>query len=426
MVALFLAIRIVLNPFLILSSQFFNIIHPLTNKLWEVNLALNILIAPSGFKESLGAEEVANCIATGILKVLPDACIRKAPLVDGGEGFTKALIAATNGTLHSLKVTGPVGQPIDSHFGLLGGTDDKTAVLEMAAAAGLRLVPSDRRNPLTTTTYGVGELIKAALDAGAERILLGCGDSGTNDGGAGMAQALGVKLLDRTGKQLNLGGGELINLDRIDFSERDPRLERVQIDVACNWHNVLCGEKGVARVFGPQKGASKETVEQLALALDHYAEIIKRDLGIDVREMPGSGASGGLGTGLYTLIGAKLYPRYEIVMKYLDLDRLLPESDLVITAEGCLDYQTPQGKIPAEVASRAKIYDLPVIALAGSLGKGAEVNWQHGIDYFTSIVDRPCQLSEAIADAATLLTNSAESMARLMLVGQQVEFKSQN
>ncbi|MBW4535741.1 MAG: glycerate kinase [Pleurocapsa minor HA4230-MV1] len=389
-------------------------------------MALNILIAPSGFKESLGAEEVANCIATGILKVLPDACIRKAPLVDGGEGFTKALIAATNGTLHSLKVTGPVGQPIDSHFGLLGGTDDKTAVLEMAAAAGLRLVPSDRRNPLTTTTYGVGELIKAALDAGAERILLGCGDSGTNDGGAGMAQALGVKLLDRTGKQLNLGGGELINLDRIDFSERDPRLERVQIDVACNWHNVLCGEKGVARVFGPQKGASKETVEQLALALDHYAEIIKRDLGIDVREMPGSGASGGLGTGLYTLIGAKLYPRYEIVMKYLDLDRLLPESDLVITAEGCLDYQTPHGKIPAEVASRAKIYDLPVIALAGSLGKGAEVNWQHGIDYFTSIVDRPCQLSEAIADAATLLTNSAESMARLMLVGQQVEFKSQN
>jgi glycerate kinase len=420
MVALFLAIRIVLNPFLIFSSQFFNIIHPLTVKLWEVNLALNILIAPSGFKESLGAEEVANCIATGILKVLPDACIRKAPLVDGGEGFTKALVAATNGTLHSLKVTGPVGEPVNSHFGLLGGKDNKTAVLEMAAAAGLRLVPLDRRNPLTTTTYGVGELIKAALDTGAERILVGCGDSGTNDGGAGMAQALGVKLLDRAGKQLDLGGGELINLDRIDFSERDPRLERVQIDVACNWHNVLCGEKGVARVFGPQKGASKETVEQLALALDHYAEIIKRDLGFDVEEMPGSGASGGLGTGLYALIGAKLYPRYEIVMKYLDLDRLLPESDLVITAEGCLDDQTPQGKIPAEVASRAKMYDLPVIALAGSLGKGSEVNWQHGIDYFTSIVDRPCQLTEAIADAANLLTNSAESMARLMLVGQLV------
>jgi glycerate 2-kinase len=383
-------------------------------------LALNILIAPSGFKESLDAEEVANCIATGILKVLPDACIHKAPLVDGGEGFTKALVAATDGTLYQLKVTGPVGQQVDSYFGLLGGKDDKTAVLEMAAAAGLRLVPSDMRNPLTTTTYGVGELIKAALDAGAERILVGCGDSGTNDGGAGMAQALGVKLLDRTGKQLNWGGGELINLDRIDLSERDPRLEQVQIDVACNWHNVLCGDKGVARVFGPQKGASPETVEQLASALDNYAEIIQRDLGIDVRETPGSGASGGLGTGLSALIGAKLHPRYEIVMKYLDIDRLLPESDLVITAEGCLDYQTPKGKIPAEVASRAKIYDLPVIALAGSLGKGAEINWQHGIDYFTSIVDRPCQLNEAIADAANLLTNSAEAVARLMLVGQHV------
>lgn len=388
-------------------------------------MALNILIAPSGFKESLDAEEVANCIATGILKVLPNACIHKAPLVDGGEGFTKALVAATGGTLHSLQVTGPVGQPVDSYFGLLGGKDSKTAVLEMAAAAGLRLVPQDQRNPLTTTTYGVGELIKAALDAGAERILVGCGDSGTNDGGAGMAQALGVKLGDRTGKQLGWGGGELINLDRIDLSERDPRLEQVQIDVACNWHNVLCGVKGVARVFGPQKGASPETVEQLASALDNYAEIIQRDLGIDVREVPGSGASGGLGTGLSALIGAKLYPRYEIVMKYLDIDRLLPESDLVITAEGCLDYQTPHGKIPAEVASRAKIYDLPVIALAGSLGKGAEVNWQHGIDYFTSIVDRPCQLNEAIADAANLLTNSAEAMARLMLVGRQVEVRNQ-
>jgi glycerate 2-kinase len=383
-------------------------------------LALNILIAPSGFKESLDAKEVADCIATGILKVLPDASICKAPLVDGGEGFTKALVEATNGTLHHLKVTGPVGQPVDSYFGLLGGKDRKTAVLEMAAAAGLRLVPSNMRNPLTTTTYGVGELIKAALDTGAERILIGCGDSGTNDGGAGMAQALGVKLLDHSGQQLNWGGGELINLDRIDLSERDTRLERVQIDVACNWHNVLCGDKGVARVFGPQKGASLETVEQLASALDHYAKVIEGDLGIDVREIPGGGASGGLGSGLYALIGAKLYPRYEIVMKYLDIDRLLPESDLVITAEGCLDYQTPNGKIPVEVASRAKIYDLPVIALAGSLGKGAEVNWQHGIDYFTSIVDRPCQMNEAIAEASTLLTNSAEALARLMLIGQLV------
>jgi glycerate 2-kinase len=222
-------------------------------------MTLNILIAPSGFKESLDAEQVADCIATGILRVLQDVRIRKAPLVDGGEGFTKALVGATDGTLHTLQVTGPVGEPVNSHFGFLGGTRQKTAVLEMAAAAGLRLVPPQMRDPLITTTYGVGELIKAALEARAERILIGCGDSGTNDGGAGMAQALGVKLLDEAGNSLGLGGGELIKLKQIDSSQRHPRLDQVQIDVACNWHNVLCGEQGVARVFGPQKGASPET-----------------------------------------------------------------------------------------------------------------------------------------------------------------------
>ena len=384
---------------------------------------LNILIAPSGFKESLDADLVANCISDGILRVLPNARTLKAPLVDGGEGFTLALVKATDGTLHPVKVTGPVGKPVDSHFGFLGGTGQKTAVLEMAAAAGLRLVPPEVRNPLITTTYGVGELIKAALDAGAERILVGCGDSGTNDGGAGMAQALGVKLLDETGNQIGWGGGELIKLKRIDFSERDPRLEKVQIDVACNWHNLLCGSKGVARVFGPQKGASPETVEQMALALEHYAAVIDNDLSIDVREMPGSGASGGLGTGLYALINAKLHPRYEIVMHYLELDRLLPDADLVITAEGCLDYQTPQGKIPAEVARRAKRYNLPVIALAGTIGQGAETNWQYGIDYFASILTYPCQLSEAIAEASTLLTNAAESVARLLIIGQEIRLE---
>ncbi|NJM69700.1 MAG: glycerate kinase [Scytonema sp. RU_4_4] len=383
-------------------------------------MTLRILIAPSGFKESLDAEQVADCIATGILRVLPDVSICKAPLVDGGEGFTKTLVAATGGTLHHLEVTGPIGQKVQSHFGFLGGTTQKTAVLEMAAAAGLRLVPSDMRNPMITTTYGVGELIKAALDAGAQRILVGCGDSGTNDGGAGMAQALGVKLLDNSGKQLGLGCGELIKLKRIDFSEKDSRLERVQIDVACNWHNVLCGDKGVARVFGPQKGASPQIVEQMALALEHYAAVIETDLGIDVREMPGSGASGGLGTGLHALIGAKLHSRYDIVMQYLELDNLIPEVDLVITAEGCIDYQTPRGKIPAEVAKRAKRYELPVIALVGTVGKDAEINLRQGIDYYNSILTHPCQLSEAIAQTTTLLTNAAEQVARLLLVGRQI------
>lgn len=384
-------------------------------------MTLHILIAPSGFKESLEADEVANCIATGIARVMPDAQLKKAPLVDGGEGFSKALVEATGGTLHPLKVTGPVGQQVDAHFGFLGGTETKTAILEMAAAAGLRLVPPQVRDPLVTTTYGVGELIKAALDAGAQRILVGCGDSGTNDGGAGMVQALGVRLLDAAGKELGRGGGELAKLEHIDLSHREPRIEQVQIDVACNWYNVLCGANGVARVFGPQKGASPETVELTAAALERYAEVIEKDLGIDVREIAGGGASGGLGAGSHALLGAQLHPRYEIVMQYLEFDNLLPQADLVITAEGCIDSQTPRGKIPVEVAQRAKRYHLPVIVLAGKIGRGASVNWKYGIDSFTSILESPCQLFEAITDATTLLTNAAERVARLLLVGQQLK-----
>jgi len=383
-------------------------------------MTLRILVAPSGFKESLGAEEVADCIATGISRALPDAQIQKAPLVDGGEGFAKGLVAATGGALHDVTVTGPVGQPVRAHYGFLGGADPRTAVLEMAAAGGLWLVPRDARDPLTTTTYGVGELIKAALDAGAERVLVGCGDSGTNDGGAGAAQALGVRLLDNEGRDLGRGGGELAKLHNIDVSRRDARLEQVQIEVACNWHNLLCGPEGVARVFGPQKGASPEKVERLAAALEHYADVIARELDVDVRTMLGGGASGGLGAGLHALLGAKLHPRYQIVMRYLDLDRLLGEADLVFTAEGSLDFQTPRGKIPAEVARRAKRFGLPVIALAGTIGKDAHINYDYGIDAFASILRAPCTLDEAIAQASEMLVSCAENAMRMVTVGQKL------
>ena len=383
-------------------------------------MTIRILIAPSGFKESLDANEVSDCIATGILRALPEAEIKQLPLVDGGEGFTKTLVETTGGTLHHVTVTGPVGQPVAAHYGFLGGAETKTAVLEMAAAAGLRLVPRDARDPLKTTTYGVGELIKAALDDGAERILVGCGDSGTNDGGAGMAQALGIQLLDAAGKELGLGGGELARLARIDLSQRDRRLSEVQIDVACNWHNLLCGSRGVARVFGPQKGASPEVVEKMAVMLDNYADVIEKDLGIDVREMPGGGSSGGLGTGLHALLGANLYSRYDIVMQYLAIDSLLEDIDLVFTAEGSIDFQTPQGKIPAEVARRAKSYQLPVVVLAGTIGQDAAINLDYGIDSFASILEAPCTLLDAIATASELLTNAAERVTRLLLVGQKL------
>ena len=381
---------------------------------------LTVVVAPSGFKESMSAQEAARSIADGVRAATPHATVIELPLVDGGEGFTETLVEVTGGRLYPLTVTGPVGLPVRSHFGILGGRGPKTAVIEMAAAAGLRLVPRTQRNPLATTTYGVGELIRAALDMGVKRILLGCGDSGTNDGGAGMAQALGVRLLDADDLPIGWGGAELTRLVSIDGSRRDPRLDKVRIDVACNIHNLLCGPRGVARVFGPQKGASPETVETLARALDNYAGVIERDLGVDVRLMAGGGASGGLGAGLHALIGARLHPRYDIVMQYYDIDRYLRQADLVITAEGGIDFQTPYGKIPAEVARRAKEYNVPVIALAGTVGQGARDNYAHGITAFTSVLPRPCTLEEAFTRAAEFTAACAENVMQMVLAGMQL------
>ncbi|MBA3795204.1 MAG: glycerate kinase [Rubrobacter sp.] len=383
---------------------------------------MRIVVAPSGFKESLEADEVADRIEAGILRVVPEAEVLKAPMVDGGEGFTKALVAATNGVLCEISVSGPVGEPVESFYGFLGedGDGPKTAVLEMAAAAGLVLVPREVRDPSGTTTYGVGELVRAALDDGAERILVGCGDSGTTDGGAGMAQALGVRLLDGEGEEIGRGGIELARLESIDLSGRDPRLDDVEIDVACNWHNLLCGPRGVARVFGPQKGATPEQVERLAGALDNYADVVERELGVDVREMPGGGASGGLGAGLSALLGATLHPRYEIVSRYLEVESLIEGSDLVFTAEGGIDFQTPRGKIPAEIAARAKKFGVPVVAIVGTVGKGAAINHDYGIDAYLSILQEPCTLEDAIENAGELVTVCAEDVTRLVMVGRSL------
>ena len=287
---------------------------------------MTVLIAPSGFKESLSAEGAADHIAAGVLRALPHARVLKAPMADGGEGFTKALVHATHGTLQTLSVTGPVGQPVAAFFGFLGGRVCKTAVIEMAAAAGLRLVPRDQRNPMLTTRFGVGQLIRAALDAGAERVLLGCGDSGINDGGACMVQALGARLLDAQGRELGPGGAELLRLHRIDLTGLDPRLARVQLDAAVNWHKVLLGERGVARVFGPQESATHEQVERLDAALQTSARCIARATGREVGSAPGSGASGGLGAGFAGLLGGTLHPRFDIVMRHLELDSLIAQA----------------------------------------------------------------------------------------------------
>ncbi|TWI33201.1 glycerate kinase [Paracoccus sulfuroxidans] len=386
-------------------------------------MTLTVLIAPSGFKESLSVDDVSQAIAEGVRSAMPDATILSAPMVDGGEGTTAALIHATGGQMHKTSVTGPVGDPVASFWGVMGGDGPKTAVIEMAAAAGLSLVPRDRRDPTLTTSRGVGELILRALDHGVQRILIGCGDSGINDGGAGMARALGARLLDKRGRELPAGGGALEHLARIDISGLDPRLARVQIDAAVNWHNMLLGPKGVARVFGPQKGATPRQVRQLERGLETYAAAILAATGINVGAAQGAGASGGLGAGLIAFANATLHPRFDIMLQYLEFDRLLARADLVITAEGSLDGQSPYGKVPCEVARRAEAQGIPTIALAGTIGKGARETFDHGISAFASIVKRPCSLEEAIAKGDKLLRRAAEDAMRMMQVGQRLALR---
>ncbi|MFD4375265.1 glycerate kinase [Streptomyces sp. NPDC058486] len=381
-------------------------------------MSLHIAVAPSGFKESLSAPEAAEAIAEGLRRVRPDAVVDLIPLVDGGEGTAQALAAATGGRLLPRVAAGPLGLPVRTHFALL---DRSSAVVEMAAVAGLSLVPAGRRDPGATTTYGVGELIRAALDAGARRILVGCGDSGTSDGGAGALQALGARLLDAEGVELPLGGAALTRLDRIDPAGLDPRLAAAELLVACNPYNVLCGERGVARVFGPQKGARPERVEELAAALDRWAALLVRDLGAPpaIGTAPGSGASGGLGAGLAAL-EARLLPRFEVLLDHVDLDARLARADLVITAEGALDGQTVRGKVPAEVARRAKAHGVPVLALAGTLGQGAHEVRAVGVDAYGSILPAPVALPEALDRGAEFLADAAERALRMVLLGTRL------
>jgi glycerate kinase len=384
----------------------------------SISINMRVLVCPSGFKGSINSHTAADCIEEGILRAIPTAAVRKVPLADGGEGFARALVDATGGQIRRVHVTGPTGYLISSYYGILGD-EPKTAVVEIAAAAGLSLVPPGCRNPCITTSFGVGQLIAAALEEDVRRIIVGCGDSGTSDGGAGMLQALGARLIDINGNELpQAGGGEpLVSLADIDFSGIDSRLKKVRIEVVCNWQNILCGLYGVAHVYGPQKGANPQETEILATALDVYASVAERMIGQSVSNAPGSGASGGLGTGLL-LIGAELRPRYEAIMQYFNIDSLFDDCDLIITAEGAIDYQTPRGKIPAEVAMRARKCGKPVIVLAGSIGDNADANYDVGINAYVSILQRPSTLHEAIEGAERLLMESAEGAMRMVMVGR--------
>jgi glycerate kinase len=382
---------------------------------------MKIVIVPSGFKECLDAEEVALAMERGVRRFDQTIDMEVIPMIDGGEGFAKTIVNLKDGELIYQQVTGPVGEKVLSHFGIFVENDKRTAVIEMAAVSGLKLVPRDQRNPLKTTTYGVGELILSALDLGVDNILIGCGDSGTSDGGAGMAQALGVQFFDKKHRYVHINGGEdLLKVDSLDLTKLDKRLQTVAIDVACNWQNILCGEEGVARVFGPQKGATPVQVEQLSSALEHYATLIQGTVGMDVRSLPGSGASGGLGAGLIAFTGATLHPRFDIIMDYINIEERILTADIVFTAEGSLDFQTPNGKIPAEVARIAKKNNIPVIAITGTIGKGADLNYHAGIDAYSSIIQKPTTLEKAIKKAPKWIEESTESVLRQVTIGLDI------
>ncbi|OMP68375.1 glycerate kinase family protein [Domibacillus epiphyticus] len=385
---------------------------------------MKVVMIPSGFKECLDADEVVAAMTAGAKRYDPFIQTEQVPMIDGGEGFAKAIVKIKKGELIYKKITGPTGKKIISHYGLYVEGDKRTAVIEMAAAAGLKLVPRDARNPLKTTTYGVGELIRDALHLGVDQMIIGCGDSGTSDGGAGMAQALGVRFLNERKEEIHIAGGEdLLRVHSIDLTHLDPRLKDIPIDVACNWNNVLCGENGVAKVFGPQKGATPDQVQSLSAALQHYAGLIQKMTGMDVRCLPGSGASGGLGAGLIAFANATLHPRFDLIMKFIQMEKKIAGADLVITAEGSIDFQTPQGKIPCEVARIAKKYGIPVVAITGTIGQGAELNYAAGIDAYSSIIQKPATLEKAIYKAPQWIEESVECILRQVTIGLKIAHK---
>ncbi len=371
---------------------------------------MKLVIAPDSFKESLSARAVAEAIAAGWARVYPDADLLLCPMADGGEGTVDALLSATGGTLQQTRVSGPLGDPVEARWGLL---PDAQAIIEMAEASGLHRVEPARRDVLAASSHGTGELIRAALDAGVRRIVLGLGGSATNDGGAGLLAALGVRFLDRAGQELALGGAALASLSQIDLTGLDTRLAQVEVMVAADVDNPLCGPRGASAVFGPQKGASPAQVEQLDAALAHYADVMAATLGEDLRDYPGVGAAGGLGFAARAVLRAAFRPGVELVAELSGLAAAVERADLVITGEGRLDGQSLHGKTPVGVARIARAAGVPVIALAGSLGEGYQRLYAEGIGAAFSLAPGPLSLEQAMQQAADQLSARAADLARL-------------
>ncbi len=380
---------------------------------------MKIVIASDSFKGSMTAIEATEAITRGAALACPQASIKKLALSDGGEGLVDCLVFATGGQKLDEKVTGPLGTPVLASWGLLG--DGKTAVIEMAAASGLLLIPEGARNPSITTTYGTGELIKAALDRGCKKIILGLGGSATNDGGSGIARALGVKLLNSRNEDLPHGGSALLELDHLETAGLDDRLSEVEILVACDVDNPLTGERGASYVFGPQKGASKRMAEELDRALQQYARVIRHDLGIDVEDLPGAGAAGGVGAGVVAFLGGKLTSGIDLVIELIGLEEELQDCTLVITGEGKLDQQTLHGKAPLGVAKVTKKYQVPLVVLAGSTGERLKNLHAAGVTSYFSIITEPMTLNQAMLRGKELLSSAAEQLVRLFVTALERE-----
>lgn len=379
---------------------------------------MKFVVAPDSFKGSVSALGVAEAIERGILSVFTGAEVIKLPIADGGEGTIEALVTATGGQVLYEEVVGPLGTPLKAHWGILG--DSETAIIEMAAASGLPLVPADQRDPRITTTYGTGQLIKAALDKGLRKIIIGIGGSATNDGGAGMAEALGARFSDSEGKALAPGGKALAGLAGIDLSGLDKRLQETTIMVACDVDNPLCGERGASAVYGPQKGATPAMVAELDAALGVYAAVAEQATGKAIACCAGAGAAGGLGAGLLFFTNAQLRPGVEIVLEAAGFASMVQGADLVITGEGRTDFQTAYGKAPVGVAKVAKQYNIPVVCLAGGLGQGAENVLNHGIDGLMSVIPAPMNLEQCMENGDQLIEAATARLCRLVKVGMSI------
>lgn len=377
---------------------------------------MHIVIAPDSFKESASAERVCHSISEGIKKAVPNATVKNIPMADGGEGSLSTLMHALSGEIFAKTVTGPLGNPVQARFGVAG----EIGVIEMAEASGLMLVPEDKRNPSVTTTYGTGELIREVIERGCIKVVVAIGGSATNDGGVGMAQALGYSFKDINGNEIGFGGGCLSELVSIDHSGIYKGLADVEMVVACDVNNPLCGDKGATYVYAAQKGALESDLNTLDNAMMNLADVITKDIGKIITHMPGAGAAGGLGGGLVAFCNATLEKGVELVLDLVNFDDSLKNADLVITGEGRMDGQSVFGKTPIGISKRAAMYNVPVVAVVGSMGTDIEELYNHNIQSIMSIVQGPMKLEDAVERVDELIASASERLTRFIHIGRNI------